>query len=181
MGMTKIMINLLPPIEKIRRKHSKDLKLIWILGILVVSSILCFSLILLSIKFYISNQIEAKKDLISMEKERNSQVQILQEKIKSVNGTLLGLNNFYRNQFNFSTFLEQVFNLLLPGMHIEIFSYQSESLKVTISGYAANIDDAYEFREKIKGQKNFKEVNFSIPDWLQEKGTNFRISFVLEK
>ena len=66
-------------------------------------------------------------------------------------------------------------------MYLENFSYQSEGSRIILSGYASNIDEAHEFREALRGQKSFKETNFTIPDWLQPKGVNFRVSFNLEK
>jgi Tfp pilus assembly protein PilN len=175
------MINLLPPIEKEKRAQEKTLKLTWILGILIVASILCFSLILLSIKFYIADQVRSQDAFIETERQKNSQVQVLQKKINSVNSTLSKLNGFYQNQFAVSAFLEQFFSLVQSDIYLENFSYQSEGSRIIFSGYALDIDSAHKFRELLREQKNFKETNFTIPDWLQLKGVSFRVSFVLEK
>ena len=174
------MINLLPPIEKTKRAQEKTLKLIWILGILIVASVLCFSLILLSIRFYIADQVRTQEALIEMEKQKNSQVQILQAKIRSVNRTLSELNNFYQDQFAISDFLARLSTLLRPGMHLESFSYHAEGSRIILSGYASNIDEAHEFRERLRRQEDFKEINFTLPDWLQPEGTNFRASFIIK-
>jgi len=175
------MINLLPPIEKEKRTQEKILKLVWILGILIVASMLCFVLILLSIKFYIADQIISQDTFIEMERQKNSQVQVLQKKINSVNISLLKLNNFYQNQFAVSAFLEQFSSLIQSNMYLENFSYQSEGSRIILSGFAFNIDQAHKFREALREQENFKETDFTIPDWLQQKGVNFRASFNLKK
>jgi len=175
------MINLLPPIEKEKRTQEKILKLVWILGILILASVLCFGLILLSIKFYIADQIILQDAFIEMERQKNSQVQILQKKINSVNISLSELNNFYQNQFAISAFLEQFSFLIQSNMYLENFSYQSEGSRIILSGFALDIDEAHKFREILREQENFKKTDFTIPDWLQQKGINFRVSFNLEK
>lgn len=175
------MINLLPPIEKKKRTQERILKLIWVLGILVIASVLCFSLILFSIRLYIADQINTQEAFIEMERQKNLQFQVLQQKIKSINETLLALNNFYQDQFVVSDFLERFFVLVRPGMHLESFFYHRDGSRIIVSGYAANIDEAYEFREKLREQNDFKEINFTIPDWLQPENINFRVNFILQK
>ncbi len=175
------MINLLPSIEKIRRKQEKQLKLIWILGILMVASVLCFGLILLSIKFYITNQIKIQDALVDEAKEQNIRVNILQEKIKSVNFTLSGLNTFYQSQFPMTDFLERISQLLLEDMYLERFSYQADNSPITFTCYAPTIDSIYQFRERMRSQEDFKDVNFVLPDWLEPSNITFRVSFKLEK
>ncbi len=176
-----IMINLLPPLEKKKRIQEKSLKLTWILGILVIASILCFSLILLSIKFYITNQLSAEEDLIESEKQSNVQVQTLRARTSSLNQTLSELNDFYQNQFAVSDFLERISVLLPPSVYLESFSYQAKSSQVIISGYAHSVDRAHEIRERFRGQEDFKEISLTLPDWLQPTGIDFRASFVLQK
>jgi len=66
-------------------------------------------------------------------------------------------------------------------MYLENFSYQSKGSRIIISGYASDVDEAHQFRELLRKQENFKETNFTIPNWLQQKGVNFRASFNLEK
>jgi Tfp pilus assembly protein PilN len=175
------MINLLPPIEKIKRRQEKRLKLIWILGILIIASVLCFVFILLSIKFYIANQIKTQDILVNEAKEKNVKVNILQGKIKSVNSTLSGLNNFYQNQFPMTDFLERISQLLLEDMYLERLSYQADNSQITFTCYAPTIDSIYQFREKMRSQEDFKDVNFVLPDWLEPDNITFRVSFKLVK
>lgn len=175
------MINLLPPIEKKKRIQEKNLKLVWVLGILIVGCLLSFVLILLSIKFYIANQVKAQEALVDLEKEKSSQVQILRKKVNSVNQTLSELDHFYQTQFVPSTFLERISGLLLPGIYLDSFSYQKEDSRVVLSGYASTIDEIYAFRERFRDQEDFEEVNFILPDWLQPQDINFRVIFVLKR
>ncbi|MBU1045676.1 hypothetical protein KJ616_00960 [Patescibacteria group bacterium] len=175
------MINLLPPIEKSKRRREKQLKLIWILGILMVASVLSFALVLLSIRFYIADQIRAQDILVGEAKGKNIQVNILQGKIKLVNRTLSGLDDFYQSQFPLSDFLDRISKLLLQDMYLERFSYQEESAQVIFTCYAPTIDSIYQFREIMRNQGDFQEVNFVLPDWLEPNNITFRVSFKLEK
>ncbi|MEA3452763.1 MAG: PilN domain-containing protein [Patescibacteria group bacterium] len=175
------MISLLPPIEKEKRVQEKILKLIWILGILIIASTLSFGLILLSIKFYIADEIVFQEASIEVEREKNFQVQVLQKKINSVNNSLSELNDFYENQFSLSAFVEEFSLLVESSVYLENFSYQTRGSQVVFTGYALDIDSANNFRQTLREQEDFKETNFVIPDWLQQKGVNFRVSFNLEK
>ncbi|MBU3964427.1 hypothetical protein KJ562_01705 [Patescibacteria group bacterium] len=174
------MINLLPPIEKGKRRREKQLKLIWILGILVVASVLSFALILLSMRFYIAGQIREQDILVDEAKGKNIKVNILQEKIKSVNRTLSGLNDFYQSQFPLTDFLERISKLLLQDMYLERFSYQEEGSRVTFTCYAPTIDSIYQFRERVRSQDDFEDINFVLPDWLEPNNIIFRVSFKLK-
>ncbi len=173
------MINLLPPAEKEKRSQEKQLKLAWVLGILIIAPILSFGLILFSIELYINNQIETKKTLIEMERQGNYQIQTLQRKIGVINKNLLALNTFYKDQFMVSLLLEQVSNLLQQGAHLRVFSYHEDGSRVMLSGYAVDVDDAYKFREQLREQENFQEVSFALGDWFQDKGISFRVNFIL--
>jgi len=140
------MINLLPPIEKSKRRQERLLKLTWILGVLTVASALSFALILLSVRFYIADQIRIQDVLVDEAKGKNIKVNILQEKIKTVNYTLSGLNDFYQSQFPLTDFLGRISLLLLQDMYLERFSYQKENFQATFTCHAPTIDSIYEFR-----------------------------------
>ena len=175
------MINLLPPIEKHKRAQEKKLKLVWVLGILITVSLLGFVLILLSVNFYISNQVKNQEALVDLEKQTNTQVQILRKRIGSINKTLAELNYFYQEQFFLSAFLERLSDLLLSGMYLDTFSYEIKTSRVFLSCHAATIDEIYEFREKMRAEEDFEEVNFTVPDWLQSGDIKFQVNFNLKK
>ena len=62
------MINLLPPLEKTKRKEEISLKIIWNIGIVLLASFLAFMFMILSVKFYLENQIDLQKALIDYER-----------------------------------------------------------------------------------------------------------------
>jgi len=174
------MINLLPPIEKEKRIQERNLKLVWVLGILVTASILSFSLILFSIKFYIADQIRTQQALVDMERGKNVKVKVLQDKIKSVNTTLLELNNFYQKQFSGTMLLDRISSLLLPNMYLDSFNYTEENGRIVLSCWAPSVEVIHQFREKMRSQRDFKDINFVLPDWLQSQNINFKVSFYFE-
>jgi len=175
------MINLLPPSEKNKRIQEKNLKLIWILGILITACLLSSGLILLSIKFYIANQAKIQESMVGLEREKTSQVQELQKKVNSVNKTLTDVDNFYQTQFNLSRLIERISGLFLSGIYLDSFSYQKDDSRITLSLYAPNIDKIDTFRERFRTQKDFEEVNFTVSEWLQVGDINFRVTFVIKK
>lgn len=175
------MINLLPPIEKMKRIQEKRLKLIWVLGILISASLIALGLIFLSIKFYIANQADAYDALIDFEKEKASSVWLLQEKANSINNTLGRLNSFYEKQFVLSGFTERISDLLQPDIYLDSFSYKDDESRITFSGHSSTIDKIYELREKLKAQEDFTNISFTIPDWLRSTDVTFTVTFVLKK
>ena len=175
------MINLLSPTEKRNRKQEKNLKLILIIGVFILSTLTVAALSFLSIKFYLANQVEYQKILIEAYTTKTSRVKLLEEKISKINNILSEFNNFYDQQFIVSDFLDELNGLLLPGVILESFSYNEEGSKIMITGTASDVEEAYEFRNVLRERKGLKNLVFVLPDWLQAGKINFTVEFDLEK
>lgn len=170
------MINLLPPAEKKRRLEENNLKLVWILGLLFLSFLICFNLVLALVKAHILKQIETQENLIGAEKGQSLRFNDLETDVKGINETLAQFNLFYKSHFDVPAFLGTINNLLLPGIYLDNFSYQRKDSRVIFSGKAISIDRAYEFREKLKKDKKLSDIKFTIPDWSQAKEVSFQVS-----
>lgn len=179
------MINLLPSTEKEKIILEKKRKLIIILWILILFSIFCFALVLLSIKFYIYDQLKSQR-VIFAEAERefeSSGAQDLQEKINSVNINLTKLDEFYQNKIYLIEILEEISNILpqrayLTGFSTSIFRSEEESgFKITLSGFALNREILFDFKENLEKSSNFKEIYFPPANWVEPTDIDFIVSF----
>jgi len=175
------MINLLSGQEKKARKQEKNLKLILIIGVLILSALIVVALSFLSIKFYLDNQVEYQETLIEAHIAKTSRIKLLDTQISKIDNILSEFNNFYDQQFMISSFLDELNNLLLPRILLESFSYNGEDSKIMITGTASNVEEAYEFRNVLRDYEGIKNLIFTLPDWLQTGEINFIVEFDLEK
>ncbi len=174
------MISLLSGKEKRARKQEKDLKLIFIIGVFILSALVVAVLSFLSIKFYLANQVKYQEISIEVHTAKTSSIKLLDEKISRINNILFEFNNFYDQQFMISTFLDSLNNILLPSVLLESFSYTGEDSRVMITGTASDIEEAYELRNTLREQEELSNLVFTLPDWLQVGKIDFRIEFDLK-
>ena len=83
------MINLLPQKQKDELKQEENFKLTLILGIVTLASLICFALILFSIKISIGGQLSYQKIFLEQKKAESSQLQNLEEKMKNAIGSFM--------------------------------------------------------------------------------------------
>jgi hypothetical protein len=173
------MINLLPLEEKNILKTEEKWRLILLLGILILFFFICLILILFSIKIYISSEVESQKATIEVEgKEFEKQeVKELREKISITNKKFSQLNNFYQNQVYLTKILERISGTLLPNMYLTNMSYEKETSKIFLSGFAPNKEILFEFKKNLEETFSTK-VDVDNQSWI--KPTDFRITFKIE-
>ncbi len=174
------MINLLPPSEKRKRLEENRLKLVWTLGILFLGFLICFGLVLILVKSYISKQIEVQDSLVRAEQGKTLYFQKIETDINDVNETLTQFNLFYNQHFDLPAFLRKIDNLFLTGVHLDNFSYQEEDSRISFSGKADSIGRVYELREELKKDESFQNIKLIIPDWSQSKEVGFQVSFTIK-
>lgn len=172
------MINLLPSQEKKELEMEKKGRLTLVLGIILLISFLCLSLILFSIKIYISSKLESQKVLFKIEEERfkASEIQDLREKIVRANQDLSKLDSFYRGRADLTKILEKVSVLLPPGVYLNSFTWQKETLQIGLSGFVSLRDDLFELKKNLEKEKDFSEIYFPASNWVKPKDINFSVT-----
>jgi len=179
------MINLLPPLEKNKALLKNKRRLIMILWILVLFSIFCFILVLLSIKFYIQGQVDSQRivfDMAEAELEQSG-AQSLQKEINSVNLKLEKLDDFYQNKVYITEVLEKISTTLPQGLHLNDLSSSSfdideeSGFRVSLSGFASNREVLFDFKENLEKDKSFKEVYFPPINWVKPVDIDFAVTF----
>lgn len=171
------MINLLPPLEKKEISGMEILKLTLVLGLLAILFLLDISLILFSIKIYISGQADSQRLLVDLEKKELSRNQELQGTLNSVNQEVSKLASFYNKQFNTIEFLERLSKLTPDGVYLSSFSYQKSDSHVSLLGYASTVADLVGFKDNLGQQKDFKDIRFPNSVWVETSNINFDATF----
>ena len=184
------MINLLPPQEKKNFQEEKRLKLILILGILLLTVLVSFSLILFAIKIIISSQVEIQKTILEQDKNefQKSQLKEFQKIIISSNQAISKLESFYGGQFDFSSILAEISNTLPQGTYLTNVSLNvqtdkngKELLGCNLSGFSPNRDILLQFRDNLGKEINLKEVYFPPSNWIVPNNINFSVSFKISQ
>lgn len=179
------MINLLPPQQKEEIREEEKLKMILIFGILLLSLSISFCLILSLVKISISTQIETKKISFNQEEKefQGTKDQELEEKIKSLNATLLKLDAFYGRQFDLTQTLEEISGLLPSDAYLTNLSFNpirdggKLRARIFLSGFAKSREILLSFRENLENDKNFSEIDFPPENWVKPADINFSVNF----
>ncbi|MCK4473737.1 hypothetical protein KAU40_00495 [Candidatus Parcubacteria bacterium] len=174
------MINLLPSQYKKELKQEESLKIIVILGIIILSFLICFCLILFLIKIDISEEITTQKIFIEVkEKEyRISETKNLEKEMLLLNQTLLKLNSFYKEQINLTEALEKIAQILpskgyLTGFNFMLLNEEYIAGKLSFSGFSPTREILLLFKENLDKQEIFTEIYFPSSNWVKPSDIDF--------
>jgi len=160
-----------------------------ILGTLVLIFFICFSLILLSIKIFISGEVETQKILVEQKEKEllTPQMQTLQQNLTAFNRTLFQLESFYQNQFKTTETLEKISMVFPLGIYLTNLSISPEAKKgggwqanCNISGFSPSREKLLELKENLEKEGSFQEVYFPPVSWMKAASINFTASFKLK-
>lgn len=171
------MINLLPPKYKEELKNERNITLVFILEILLLTFFLSLSLVLFAIRINIQGLVDEQNVSLESKNKEVSQLAALEKKSASLNKELSNLEVFYKNRLDLTDFLERVSRLSPEGMYLNSFSYQKDLKQINLSGFAPTVGSLLEFKENLENQKEFKEINFPTAVWLQSINIDFNVSF----
>lgn len=177
------MINLLPPEEKAKLIFEKKKKLTLILGVSVIIPLLCFILILLSIRFYILGEINAQETNLEQARKEYQTDEFLNFKdIMGKNDKIMTkLEKLYKQDMPLSEVLTMVSaisrppNLYLTNVVVAITKEQK--IKVTVSGFAPTREDLLTFQKNINENKRIQNGWFSPESWVNPKDVKFNATF----
>lgn len=177
------MINLLPIKEKQKLLLEKKTKLVIIFGIVILVSLVCLILILLSIKFYILAETDSQKVILE-QTQKNNQTQefiSLNNTIKKYNKTLAQLDSFYKKEIYFGQTLDTITNVPTPqGLYLTNFSLNRNdagNVQASVSGVSSTRDNLLIFQQNIEQDKEIKNPYFSPESWISPKDVNFSLTF----
>ncbi|MFH1509806.1 MAG: hypothetical protein ABID67_01490 [Candidatus Nealsonbacteria bacterium] len=181
------MINLLPPEAKKDLKERENWKLYLTLSFLVFVFFVSFSLILLSVKIFISGELESQRILLEQgERELESpQRHNLQTNLVNFNNSFLQIDKFYKEQFSSADVLIQLSLIVPEGINFTNLSIsragkELNEISFSISGFSPDRDTLLIFKEKLEEEENFKEINFPPSNWVKPIDVNFNINFKIK-
>jgi len=175
------MINLLPPQYKAELKEEENWKLTLILSLLFLIFLVCLTLILFSIKIFISGQLEVQKTLLLQEEKKfeESQIQNLEEKIATSNQTILKLDSFYQGQISLAGILEKIFETLPSDVYLTTLDFNLGQF--SLFGYSPTREILLEFKENLEKEELFEEIYFSPSNWVKPSDIDFSVNFKIVK
>lgn len=178
------MINLLSPKEKLILIQEENQKLILILGIILFLALLCFTLILFSIKIHISGELEAQKIFLEQKKFDSFSTQEIEQEIKHQNLSFSELKTFYEKDFRKSEILEKISQKLPSSTYLTNFylsTKEKESkLSISLSGFSPDRDILLEFQKNLENEDMFQQVDFPPSNWVKPNNIDFSVSFKVE-
>jgi len=180
------MINLLPSENQKEIIQEENWKMIMILGTLILIFFISFSLILFSVKVFISDKVEAQK--ISFEKEEKNlqspEKKSLEKELSSFNKTISQLDSFYKNEFQITESLAKISTVFPSGTYLNNLSINLQTDKdgikqasCNLSGFSSSRESLLKLKENLEKEESFEEIYFPPADWMKATSVNFTASF----
>lgn len=180
------MINLLPQKEKQRLilKSREKLSIIW--GIVISVALICLTLILLSIRFYILAETDYQKNILS---QREKEVQTADFKnfnsiIQEKNLILSQIDSFYKREIYFSKALKIITDVSSSEtLYLTGFSLNRENngkIQASVSGVSDTRDDLLVFKKNVEEDKEIMSPYFSPESWVNSKNVQFSLTLEID-
>jgi len=179
-----MMINLLPPEARKDLKEEENWKLCLTLSFLVVIFFISFSLILLSVKNFISGEPESQRILLEQGESEleNPRRHNLQSSLINFNNSFFQIDEFYKEQFTSAGILTQISSIVPMGIRFTNLSISRSGKKLdetgcSISGFSPDRDTLLILKDNLEKEENFEEINFPPSNWVKPIDINFNINF----
>ena len=170
-------INLLPQKEQERLLRERRFRMIVILGTLVTSLTIVFTLTLMVMKTQASYFLLQKETELIAAKVQLNQAHILEKKISSIDTLLSNVGRFYQSQISSPEVEKLITGYLEPGMKVKSFYFSPQSGKGLLVGYSPDLDTLERYREKLNRDNHLLKAEVEITGLFQTKNINFRLNF----
>ncbi|MBI2098654.1 MAG: hypothetical protein HYT49_03355 [Candidatus Wildermuthbacteria bacterium] len=183
------MINLLPPQYKEELQREERFRLVLILGLLLVVFLICLSLALLSIRVYVSGEIQAQQILVEAQREEGGELRL--ERMRELNSDIAGASSFYANRVLLSDVIERISAAFPSNVYLTSFAYTPVSqrggkgapapakAKIALAGFAPQTEDLLALRANLGQITLFKNFYFPPSNWIRAADINFSFEFEL--
>lgn len=178
------MINLLSPVEKHAIQKEEKYRLIFTLGVFVLFFLATFSLILFSVRIYISGQAESQRILLNLEQQKSKtlEVQDIEREIKLINQNLSNLSSFYDRQPNLTELLGKISYIVSVDMYLNSMSLKpnggdGDKFQVSLTGYSPTREILLDFKKKLEVEPDFQGIYFPPSNWVKPVDINFSATF----
>lgn len=160
--------------------------LVIILCTIVLVSLICLVLILLSVKFSVLSEASYQKSILE---QAAAEYQFadstkLKESIKKYNEIMPEVLSFYQKEIYFSEAAAIISEIPRPegvyftSVFLDGQKYEGE-IEANISGISNTRDNLILFKKNIEIQKGVKNVFFSPESWINPTNIKFKLTFVI--
>jgi len=180
------MINLLPPQfkKKLEKERKQRLMLIWLM--IIIFSLGCFYLILISFKIYLFGKIEVERILVDAQKKQFEEFNLkdTEKEILSLNENIQKILSFQKNTPFIGECLEKISILLPKDCYLFSLSIipsdKEKKCTVSLSGYIKERESLVEFKKRLEKEDSFSNIYFPPSNWVKPKDINFFVRFTYE-
>lgn len=183
------MINLLPPQEKQDLVLQKYKRLVTVLGNMIMIILLCMTLLLVSLRFYVLAEVDAQKSNLASAENKNTAngITALKKDISTYNLLFMKLDTFYKQQVYYNEVLKNLLSLSRPaGVNFTELTIsrpgQGDSgtpnaIKIHLIGFSSTRENLLKFRDNLMMSTSFKNVSFPPQSWVKDKDIEFEATF----
>lgn len=178
------MINLLPQKEKEERSFEQAKKLEIILEAIVLISVVCLILVLLSVDFYILGESVSRKFILKQAESQYKTTDFLKYKniLQGYNKNIAKVDSFYKNEAPIGSAIKKVAEIERPaGVYFNSLSLNrgenNNRIQVSISGNSDTRDNLLIFKRNIEKEDGVSNSNFSPESWINPTAISFNLTF----
>jgi len=168
------MVNLLPPQQKWELRQEEKYKLFLILVISVIVFSVALSLVLLTVKIYISGNLQGNKIVAA------SSLQEQEKGIVATNKNLENLDSFYGKSSDFAQFLENISGILPVGIRltsVSLVSLKDGGFSASLQGFSPTREILLQMKNNLGEKEDFKDINFPVSNWVKPDNVDFIVNF----
>jgi len=142
-----------------------------VLGLLALLFLASLSLVLFSVKEYVSDQAEFQNNLRKSEEEafQESRIKGLEKEISMTNEELFKLHSFYESQPRFSAVLQKLAVVLPPDSYFTAINFKylslEEGIAITVQGFAPSREVLGQLKDGLEESFNIYEMRFPDVNW----------------
>lgn len=150
---------------------------------LVLISLVCFTLMMLSLYFYLSMGRVWQQGLLDDARAQYQTVELIKAKelISQYNGLLATVNTFYKTQVVFSEALAVISKIPNPaGLHIRTITLDHSAtggVRVVIGGSSDTREHLVQFKNTVDTTTGISKAYFPAEDWIKPTDLLFTASF----
>ena len=183
------MINLLPPSEKLLVRFEKNKQLVLVWGIMTLSSLVSFALILIIVQLAVLDEVNQQEIYLAQVKKQSQNDNFLSFKniIQQHNKSIVKAHNFYKSNPPLAPILDMLSEVQRPEgiivTKIELKQIEKVDMEgqhqvgVIMNGISEQRENLIAFKESIERHPSIQEVRFPPDNWVKSSQTDFSVTF----
>lgn len=172
-----ISLNLLPRERKEIFRWRQYTKKVISNGIKTIFLLICFSVPLGAINFYLAEEIKTLnvQNELSEKTESMRQLNSIEKSFKEINNAFVKINKISENQIYWGDVFSKIISSIPPN--IQIFSLQVEpDGAFAITGNAKMREDVLELEKRFKNSADFTDIQTPLDNLIKREDINFKFS-----